>query len=524
MRRDSVEMPHVGHCHIGARSRIVAAGAILAMVIAQSQPGKAAPPLPPAQPAGAAPSGTKAPPILPGSGPHGAMPQNEQLSRLSVLFPKEPDGRPPAGVSDRYWRRLVPADNTFDARRVALGKKLYFDPRLSRDGTVSCATCHDVSRGFTDRRPTSEGIDGKLGRRNAPTSMNAMFFTTLFLDGRAASLEEQARLPIVNPIEMGQPDGATVAKVVGAIPEYQRDFASAFGGPVSYDDIGRAIAAFERTLVFLDAPFDRFSGGDASAISDDAKTGWALFNGKARCSTCHRIRSNRPIGTDNEFHNIGISVRHQDFDKLAAKALAGLEKSNTKETIDQMALEGDLSELGRFVATRNRADIGAFKTSQLRNIAITSPYMHDGSMQTLWDVVDHYNKGGEANPFLDRDIEPLALSEREVDQLVAFLFTLTDERFADQNASELERQRSVARENRPFRDDALANRKELPFEPATEKSKRGRARRRHRGGHEEALEDRSDGVRSGHSTEDSDEGGPVDARRGVRCERCDRRR
>ncbi|WP_394832551.1 cytochrome-c peroxidase [Pendulispora rubella] len=440
---------------------LILAGATAGAVSAQPQPAKPAAPQPPAQ---AAPPAASAPPILLGNGPHGAMPSSEQLTKLPGLFSKEPDGAPPAGVADSFWKVLVPSDNAFDAKRVALGKKLYFDTRLSRDGTVSCATCHDVSRGFTDRRPTSEGVDGKLGRRNAPTSMNAMFFNTLFLDGRAASLEEQARLPIVNPIEMGMPDGAAATKAIAAVPEYQRDFQAAYGRAVSYEDIGRAIAAFERTLVFLDAPFDRFTVGDAAALSDDAKGGWALFNGKARCSTCHQFSSNSPIGTNNKFHNIGVSARHQDFNKLAGRALTSLEKSNTKETMDQMALETDLSELGRFVVTRNRSDIGGFKTSQLRNIGITSPYMHDGSMQTLWDVVDHYNKGGEANPFLDGGIEPLALSEREVDQVVAFLFSLTDKRFAEANQKEFDRQRAVAQKSRPFRDDALANRKKLPFE------------------------------------------------------------
>jgi len=470
MRRDPIEMPHVGRWRRGPQASF-AAVTILAAVVAgavraQPQPAKPLPPKPGIQNAPPPPASQGSPTLL-GNGPHGAMPATEQLTRLPGLFPKEADGHPPAGVADAFWSVLVPKDNSFDTKRVALGRKLYFDTRLSRDGTVACATCHDVSRGFTDRRPTSEGIDGKLGRRNAPTSMNAMFFTTLFLDGRAASLEEQARLPIVNPIEMGQPDGPAVAKVIGAIPEYQRDFAAAYGRPVNYEDIGRAIAAFERTLVFLDSPFDRFSIGDAGALSDDAKAGWALFNGKARCSTCHQFSSNSPIGTNNKFHNIGVSARHQDFGKLARTALTALEKNNSKETMDQMALQTDLAELGRFVVTRNRSDIGGFKTSQLRNIGITSPYMHDGSMQTLWDVVDHYNKGGEANPFLDGGIEPLALSEREVDQVVAFLFALTDKRFAEQNASEQDRQHALSRKTRPFRDDAVANRKKLPFDPPT---------------------------------------------------------
>jgi cytochrome c peroxidase len=294
--------------------------------------------------------------------------------------------------------------------------------------------------------------------------MNAVFFQAQFWDGRAASLEEQAKLPIVNPIEMGQKDGAAAVAAIAGDPEYQKEFRAAYGRDPSYDDIGRAIAAFERTLVFLDAPYDRFAGGDVRAISDDAKAGWVLFNGKARCVTCHQFNSARPIGTDDRFHNIGVSARHQDFEQLAARALQELQKSAGKETIDRLALETDLSELGRFVVTRNRADVGAFKTSQLRNVGVTAPYMHDGSMQTLWDVVDHYNKGGEANRYLDGGIEPLNLSDREVDQLVAFLFTLTDVRLDADNQAELGRQRGIAQQRRPFRDPAQSAREKLPFE------------------------------------------------------------
>src|SRR6185503_13284808 len=167
-----------------------------------------------------------------------------------------------------------PDDNALTPARVELGRKLYFERRLSRDGTLSCATCHDVSRGFTDQRPVAEGINDQLGRRNSPTTLNAVFFQTQFLDGRVPNLEEQAKLPILNPIEMGQPSReATIAKISGDA-EYQRMFQAAYGRPVNYDDLGRAIASFERTLVFLDAPFDAFVAGDTDAISAKAAQGW----------------------------------------------------------------------------------------------------------------------------------------------------------------------------------------------------------------------------------------------------------
>jgi cytochrome c peroxidase len=416
----------------------------------------------PAGPAASAPASGKV--SGGGSAPHGALPMGEQQAMVAEWFGSAPEVVVPQGVSPAFWKALVPPDNVGTAAQVALGKKLYFDPRLSKDGTVSCATCHDTSRGLTDRRSTSEGIGDQLGKRNAPPTFNVAFFQTQFWDGRAATLEEQAKLPIINPIEMGMPDGKAAVAAIANDKEYDAAFRAAYGRPVSYDDIGRAIAAFERTLVFLDAPFDRFLRGDASAISAEAKGGWILFNGKGRCNACHQVSSSSPLGTDNRFHNIGVSARHQDFEKLAKTALATLAKDASAEAIDRLALETDLGELGRFVVTRNRADIGAFKTPQVRNVGVSAPYMHDGSMATLWDVMDHYNKGGEANAFLDGGIEPLALSEAEIEQLVAFLFSLTDRRFAAQNEAERSRQKAIAVERRPFRDAAAASRTPLPFE------------------------------------------------------------
>jgi cytochrome c peroxidase len=396
---------------------------------------------------------------------HGEQVLEDQRAAVDALTAaKIVPGAAPAGIAPGYYAAIVPADNIANEARVALGRRLYFEPRLSRDGTVACATCHDVSRGFTDRRGTSEGVGDKLGRRNAPTTMNAFLFSSQFWDGRAATLEEQAKLPITNPIEMGQPDGKAVTNVLAADPDYPRMFQAAYGRAPTFDDVGRALAAFERTLVFLDSPFDHFLGGDAKALSEDARAGWALFNGKARCAACHQISSSSPIGTDNRFHNIGVAAKNKDFEKLALSALAALEKNDSKESIDKLALETDLSELGRFVVTRNRADVGAFKTEQIRNVGLTAPYMHDGSMRTLWDVVDHYNKGGEANAYLDGGIEPLDLSNKEEDQLVAFLFSLTDVRFAKENAAEEARQHALSLTKRPNRDDALAHRRELPFE------------------------------------------------------------
>ncbi len=395
---------------------------------------------------------------------HGAMPMAEQQQKLGGLLPNEARPQPSTRIDPTIWAAIVPDDNTLTPARVALGEKLYFDTRLSADNTVACATCHDVNRGFTDQRPVSEGIRDQLGRRNAPTTLNAVLFQTFFLDGRAPSLEEQAKLPIINTIEMGQPDAAAAVKAIADDGDYQQRFKDAYGRAPNYDDIGRALAAFERTLVFLDTPFDAFARGQTDAISAQAQEGWVLFNGKARCVSCHAMNPYNPLGTDNRFHNIGVSARHQDFEKLAGNALAALAKNDDPKVVDELALKTDLSELGRFLITKDHSDIGAFKTSQLRNIGITAPYMHDGSLTTLWDVMDHYNKGGEANRYLDGGIEPLALSESEIDALVAFMFTLTDNRFAQQNAAIFATQKASAATKRPFRDESLAMRKTLPFE------------------------------------------------------------
>ncbi len=439
---------------VGARRpRIVSGGLLLALLGAGGLLGarqlETAHAVPPAQ----------------GSAAHGAQAMDAQQKRLDALNLHPATGPAPLGVDAQIWRASQPEDNTLTDARAALGRALYFDTRLSRDGTVSCATCHDVSRGFTDRRPTSEGVEGKLGRRNAPTTLNAWLLETQFWDGRAALLEDQARLPITNPVEMAMPDEAAAVAAISKDEKYQKAFQDAYGRAVNMDDIARALASFERTLVFLDAPFDRFTAGDVGAISEQAKAGWALFLGKGRCVSCHQFNAANPIGSNNKFHNIGVSARHQDFEKLAVRALSELDKSgNSTEVKDRLALETDLSELGRFVVTLQRSDIGAFRTSQLRNIGLTAPYMHDGSLATLWDVIDHYNKGGEANPYLDGGIEPLALTEGEVEQLVAFLFTLSDARFGQESAAELERQRGLAQKKRPFRDDKLAMREMLPFE------------------------------------------------------------
>ena len=363
----------------------------------------------------------------------------------------------PLGISSQLYALTVAPGQEPTAQLAALGDKLFDDKRLSVDDTVACKTCHDPTKGFTDHRgnsATSAGVQDKHGQRNAPTILNAMFQASQFWDGRSPTLEEQAKLPILNPVEMGQKTPEDVVAKVAKIPEYSDAFKTLFGREPTYDDIAAAIAAFERTKYSGNAPFDRFLAGNPQAISDQAQRGWALFQGKGRCSSCHAFNVVSPLFSDQKFHNIGIAAHVKNFSELARNALGILKSGDTKQ-IDELALQTSYSELGRFLVTKNPADIGAFKSETFRNIGVTAPYMHDGSLATLFDVVDHYNKGGVPNPFLDGGMQRLALSEAEIDDLVAFLFTLTDDRFAEFNQAEMARQTAL-KTNRPQRETEIA--------------------------------------------------------------------
>jgi cytochrome c peroxidase len=364
----------------------------------------------------------------------------------------------PPGVSSTLYALAVPPGREPTAEKAALGGTLFIDKRLSVDNTVSCSTCHDPMRGFVDQKRTSEGVGGQHGMRNSPTVLNAMFQASMFWDGRAATLEDQAKLPILNPVEMGQKSPDDVVAKLRAIPEYAASFKQVFGRDLTYDDIAAAIGAFERTQYSGNAPFDRFIAGDDRAIDDSAKRGWALVNGKGRCNACHAGNAVNPLFSDQKFHNIGIAAHKANFPELAGKALKVLRTGDEKQ-LDELALQTEFSELGRFLVTKQQDGVGAFKTQTLRNIGITAPYMHDGSLATLWDVMDHYNKGGVPNPYLDGGMQRLGLTEGEIDDVVAFLFTLTDDRFGAFNKQELARQ-SALKTTRPERDlDAVAGRK-----------------------------------------------------------------
>jgi len=281
-----------------------------------------------------------------------------------------------------------PADNPATAAKIELGKQLYFDKRLSRDDTISCASCHDPAKGYSNGKPVAEGVGGKKGNRSAPTVINAAYYDFQFWDGRAPTLEAQALGPIQNPIEMNMTLEEVEAKL-NKIEGYRKQFQSVFGTDVTAEGISKAVAAFERTVLSGNAPYDQFEAGDKSALSEAAQRGKKLFFGKARCSACHT----GPNFTDNGFHNIGIGY----------------------------GKDGKPADQGRYEISRLPGDIGSFKTPTLREIAKTAPYMHDGSLKTLEEVIEHYNKGGVKNPQLDEEIEPLNLTADEKKDLITFL-------------------------------------------------------------------------------------------------------
>ncbi len=258
---------------------------------------------------------------------------------------------------------------------------------------------------------------------------------------------------------MGQPNLNAAVTRIAADDEYQKAFSRVFGRPVGGPDLLRAIASYERTLASFNSPFDRFIAGDKNAIDAAAQRGWDLFNTRARCNKCHALTETKrdaTLFTDNDFHNIGIGIIRHNVVALTRQA-EQLVNSGDTAAIDRAALQTDMSALGRFLITKKESDIASFKTPGLRNLLITGPYFHDGSQETLWDVIDHYNKGaGLQNPYLDEDIQPLALKENEIDDLVAFLASLTSDDYNKPAVKELARQRALSRTQRPQRDTARA--------------------------------------------------------------------
>lgn len=308
---------------------------------------------------------------------------------------------PPLGLPDV----AVPADNPPTAQTVALGRQLYYDKTLSVDNSIACASCHDPEAGFADPNQFSEGVGGEFGGRQAPPVMNAAYFTTQFWDGRAASLEEQAGGPVENPIEMAFTHEGVVERL-SEDPVYTELFKEAWGeGPIAFEMVAKSIASFERTVLVGNSPFDRYMfGDDKEAMSEDAIRGLDVFTDpeKGNCEVCHEINEEEgyALFTDNKFHNLGVGAE----------------------------LDGSLADIGRFEVSQVETDKGAFKTPHLRNIADSAPYMHDGHLKTLKEVVDFYVGAGNSNDFRDEEIHELDhLSAQERADLIAFMEALSGE-------------------------------------------------------------------------------------------------
>jgi len=334
----------------------------------------------------------------------------------------------------------IPENNPQTPEKIALGEKLYNETRFSTTGDVGCFTCHDQEKAFTDSPlKTSEGINKLTGTRNSPTVINSAYFTTQFWDGRSPDLEDQALHPFINPVEHGLKNHNPILKIVRKDPEYAKAFKEVFGKKgkeITMREVTLAIAAFERTVISGDSPFDRYYyAGEEDALTEQQKRGFDLFLNEGRCVSCHVIEQTQALFTDNRFHNIGVGINNiqNDVPQLAAKFL---EAELTLSEVDvEVLTDPRTSEVGRFAISHGFDDLGSFKTPTLRNIAVTAPYMHDGSIETLKDVVIHYNNGGVTdvgdpiNDFLSGGIRALDLDEDQIDDLVAFMEALTSPEF-----------------------------------------------------------------------------------------------
>lgn len=323
----------------------------------------------------------------------------------------------------------APADNPLTSDKIALGRKLFFDRRLSLNDTMSCAMCHIPGQGFTNNEmATSVGIEGRTGRRNAPTLLNVGYLQRFFHDGREYSLEQQVWGPLLAKNEMGNPSIGFIVEKIKTLADYRGRFEQVFGKPVNMVSIGMAIASYERTLNCADSPFDRwYYGKQEDAIGPEAKLGFKLFTGKAGCSACHRIGRDHALFTDQQLHNTGIGYRQSMSSQPLSHQISiapGIRIAVSSEQITSVSSPKP-HDLGLYEITLNPDDRWKYKTPTLRNIAATAPYMHNGQLTTLEQVVRYYNRGGAANPGLSPLVKPLQLNDREIGQLVALLRSLS---------------------------------------------------------------------------------------------------
>ena len=353
----------------------------------------------------------------------------------------------PAGAGGAGDQRLpglpgleIPENNPMTQEKIKLGRQLFFDRRLSHNNTLSCAMCHIPEQGFTSQElAVAIGIEGRTLRRNAPTLYNVGFAKLLFHDARENLLEQQVWVPLLARNEMANPSVGFVIERLKSIPEYRGKFEQAFQGKgPGMETVGMALASYQRTLNSADSPFDRwYYGGDGDALDEQAISGFGLFSGKARCVACHTINRDHALFTDHKLHNTGIgylvSMGTRD-DRIQVTVAPGTTLT-VERALVTVASEPPPNDLGYYEVTEDPDDRWKYKTPGLRNVGLTAPYMHNGSLRTLRQVVEFYNRGGIKNELLDPLIQPLGLSGSEMDAIVAFLNSLTggnvDELVAD---------------------------------------------------------------------------------------------
>lgn len=317
---------------------------------------------------------------------------------------------------------VTPTDNKQTVAKIALGERLFNDKRFSATQKISCASCHQAERAFTDGRKIANGLNEIAGTRNTPTLLNVGYLTSQFWDGRRATLEDQARDPLLSPHEHGLKNYDVILELVRNDYDYASAFTSVFNikrNQISLDHVVKALASFERSLVSGESAFDRyFYGNDKRTLSEQEINGLNLFRGRARCASCHVIGAQYALFTDNDFHSLGVG-----FERISPKLPALIRRAvrmSPSELNNLIAEDADVAALGRFVTTRKPSDIGRFRTPSLRNVAQTAPYMHDGSIETLEEAVDLeiYYRSREVN-------RPLLLTPKERADIVAFLKSLT---------------------------------------------------------------------------------------------------
>jgi cytochrome c peroxidase len=302
--------------------------------------------------------------------------------------PPAPAVKPPPPPQGLFEPPPAPADNAYSPEKVALGKQLFFDKRLSKDGSASCETCHLHEKSWTDGLALSTKVGGAVNTRHTPTLYNVAYLTTFYWDGRAPTLE--AQIAAAWKGQMGA-DPAAIATALAAVPGYAESFKKVFGEAPTGDNIPKALAAYLRTLLAGASAWDRYEAGDRAAVSEDAVAGYKLFTQKGQCVLCHMP----PVYTDSLFHNIGLEAGKAEPD------------------------------LGRGKITSNPRENGAFKTPTLRGVAKSAPYFHDGSAKTLEEAVRYMASGGKPDPNLDARLRPTGLTDAEIKQLVAFLEALS---------------------------------------------------------------------------------------------------